>query len=75
MIEVTKYIYFWLNYFDKDNHVERILVAADYIVYLFCIGSESPESDELNLVLISDGTWINDNEYLNTATELIISTE
>lgn len=56
MMEVTKYIYFWLNYFDKDNHVERILVAADYIVYLFCIGSESPESDELNLVLISDGT-------------------
>ena len=46
---------FWLNYCDGNPHVERIPVA-----------SEITKANDLNLFLLSDGTRIDDNEYLES---------
>ena len=56
-------MYFWLNYCDK-NHIERIPVAVENIDHLFRLSSEIIEADRLHLFLLSDGTRIDDNEYL-----------
>ena len=48
-------MYFWLNYCDGNPHVERIPVA-----------SEITKANDLNLFLLSDGTRIDDNEYLES---------
>ena len=48
------------------------------IEHLFYLASEIIESDKLHLFLLSDGTQIDDNEYLESlenGTELIVSTE
>ena len=56
-------MYFWLNYYDK-NDIERIPVAVKDIDHLFNMASERIEADSLHLFLLSDGTRIDDNEYL-----------
>ena len=70
-------MYFWLNYCDK-NHIERIPVAVKNMDHLFNMASEISEADRLHLFLLSDGTWIDDNEYLSSlenGTKLIVYTE
>ena len=70
-------MYFWLNYCDK-NHIERIPVAVKNIDHLSRMASEIIEADNLHLFLLSDGTRIDDNEYLSSlknGTELIVCLE
>ena len=70
-------MYFWLNYCD-ENHVERIPVAVKNIDHLFRMATEIIEADTLHLFLLSEGTRIDENEYLEsqeTATELIVCTK
>ena len=70
-------MYFWLNYCDK-NHIEKISVTVKNIDHLFNMASEIIEADRLHLFLLSDGTRIDDNEYLESlenGTELILCTE
>ena len=67
-------MYFWLNYCDK-NRIERIPVAVENIAHLFRLASEIIEADSLHLFLLSDGTRIDDNKYLDSlenGTELIV---
>ena len=71
------FMYFWLNYCD-ESYVETILIAAKNINHLFHLASEIIEADRLHLFLLSDGTRIADNEYLESiekGTELIVCTE
>ena len=71
-------MYFWLNYSDENHHIERIPVAVKDIDHLFNMASEIIEADNLHLFLLSDGTRIDDNEYLSSlenGTELIVCTE
>ena len=71
------FMYFWLNYCDK-NHIERIPIAVKDIDHLFRLASEIIEADRFHLFLLSDGTRIDDNEYLESlenGTELIVCTE
>ena len=56
-------ICFWLNYCD-ENHVERIPIAVKNINHLFYLASEIIEVDRLHLFLLSDGTRIDEDEYL-----------
>ena len=70
-------MYFWLNYCD-GNHIERISIAVKNIGHLFHPASQIIEADRLHLFLLSDGTRIDDNEYIESLendTELIICTE
>ena len=71
-------MYFWLNYCDENHHIERIPVAVKDIDQLFNLASEIIKADRPHLFLLSDGTRIDDNEYLESlenGTELIIYTE
>ena len=75
--EPVTFMYFWLNYCDK-NHIERIPIAVKDIDHLFRLASEIIEADRLHLFLLSDGTRIDDNEYLEgleNGTELIVCTK
>ena len=47
-------MHFRLNYFDKNNHIERLPVSVKSIDNLFRKASEILESDELHLFLISE---------------------
>ena len=70
-------MYFWLNYCDK-NHIEKISVTVKNIDHLFNMASEIIAADRLHLFLLSDGTQIDDNEYLESlenGTQLIVCTE
>ena len=58
-------MYFWLNYCD-ENHIKRIPTAVKNINHLFYLASEIMETDRFHLFLLSDGTWIDDNEYLSS---------
>ena len=49
---------FWLNYSDKNSHVERIPVTVENIGHLFCRASEIVKAGVLHLFLLSDGTKI-----------------
>ena len=72
------FINFWLNYCDKNHHIERIRAAVKNIDHLFNMVSEIIKADRLHLFLLSDGTRIDDNEYLESlenGTELIVCTE
>ena len=76
-LQPTTFIYFWLNYC-TGNHIKRIAIAVKIIDHLFPMASEIIESDKLHLFLLSDGTRIDDNEYLGSLeddTELIICME
>ena len=71
------FMYFWLNYCD-ENHAERIPIAVKNIDHLFRKATEMTEADRLYLFLLSDGTRIDEDEYLGSLeddTELIICTE
>ena len=73
----SSFQYFWLNYCD-ENHIERISVAVKNIDHLFNMASEIINADRLHLFLFSDGTRIEDNEYLSSlknGTELIACKE
>ena len=75
-LQPATFMYFWLNY--CENHIERIPVAAKNIDHLFNLVSEIIKADRLHLFLLSDGTRIDDNEYLESLendTELIVCTE
>ena len=70
-------MYSRLNYCD-ENHIERILVSVKNIGQIFNLASEIIEADRLHLFLLSDGTQIDENEYLSrmeNGTELIACTE
>ena len=72
------FMYFWMNYCDENHHIERIPVAVKNIDHLFNLASEIIEADRLHLFLLSDGTRIDDNEYLEyleNGTELIVCAE
>ena len=58
--------------------IERIHVTVKNINHLFNLANEIIEADRLHLFLLSDGTWIDENEdfsSLENETELIICTE
>ena len=68
-----------MDYSDKNNNLERIPVAVKNIDHLSCMTSEILETQslKLHLLLLLDGTRIDDNEYLERlekATELIVCT-
>ena len=70
-------VYFWLNYCD-ENHIERIPIAVENIGHLFHLASQIIKADRLHLFLLSDGTRIDEDEYLESlesGTELIVCTE
>ena len=70
-------MYFWLNYCD-ENYVERIPIAMENIGQLFHLASQIIKADRLHLFLLSDGTRIDEGEYLSSledGTELILCTE
>ena len=58
--------YFWLNYCNENDHIERIPVAVKNIYHLFNLASETIKADNLHLLLFSDGTRTDDNEYLSS---------
>ena len=65
---------FWLNYCDGNHHIKRIPIAVKNMDHLFCMATEIIEFDVFNLFLLSDGTRIDDNKYLDSlenGTELI----
>ena len=71
------FTYIWLNYCN-ENHIERIPIAVKNIDHLFNMACEIIEADMLHLFLLSDGTPIDDNEYLKSLendTELIVCRE
>ena len=71
------FIYFWLNYCN-ENHIERIPVGVKNIDHLLRMVNETIKADNLHLFLLSDGTRIDNNEYLESlkyGTELIVCTE
>ena len=75
---IASFQYFWLNYCNENHHIERIPVAVKNMDHLFPLASEIIEADGFLLFLLSDGTWIDDNEYLRSlenGTELIVCTE
>ena len=72
------FMYFWLNHCNKNHIIERIPIAVKDIDHLFRMASEIIEADRLHLFLLSDGTRIDNNEYLESlenGTELIVFTE
>ena len=73
------FMYFWLNCCNENtHHIERIPVDVKDIDQLFCMTSEIIDADRLHLFLLSDGTRIDDNEYLislENGTELIFCSE
>ena len=76
-LQPTTLMYFWLNYCD-ENHIERIPIPVQNKGYLFGLVSQVIKADRLHLFLLSDGTQIDDNEYLESlenGTELIVCTE
>ena len=62
-------MYFWLNYCD-ENHVEKIPIAVKNINHLFHLASEIIEAGGLHLLLLSDGTRIDDDEYLESLEQI-----
>ena len=58
-------MYFRLNYCD-ENHVEKVPIAVKNINHLFHLAIEIIEAGGLHLLLLSDGTRIDDNEYLES---------
>ena len=71
-------MYFWLNCCDGNHRIERVPVTVKNIGHLFHLASEIIKADRLHLVLLSDSTRIDDNEYLESlenGTELIACME
>ena len=73
------FLFFWLNYCttDENHHIEIIPIVVENIDHLFRLASEIIEADRFLLFLLSDGTRIDDNDYLRSlenSTELIVCT-
>ena len=71
------FMYFWMNYRDENHHIERIPVAVKNVGHLFNLASEIIEADRVHLFLVSEGTQLDDNEYLSSlenGTELFVCT-
>ena len=71
------FMYFWLNYCN-ENHVEKIPVAVKNIDHLLNLASEMIGTNNFHLLLLFDGTRIDNNEYLSSlenGTQLIVCTE
>ena len=69
-------MYFWLNYCDKK--IDRIPVAVKNIDHFFNLANEIIKVDRPHLFLLSDGTRIDDNKYLESlenGTDLIACTD
>ena len=63
---------------NENHHIERIPVGMKNIDHLFRMASEIIKVDNLHLFLLSDGTRIDNNEYLSSlenGTDLIVCTE
>ena len=76
-LQPATFMHFWLNYCNGYHHIARIPVGVKDIDHLFNMVSEIIEADNLHLFLLSDGTRIDDNEYLSSlenGTELIVCT-
>ena len=70
-------MYSWLNFCD-ESHVQRIPIAVKNLNHLFHLASETIGADRLHLFLLSDGTRIDEDQYLSSlehGTELIVCTE
>ena len=65
------FMFFWLNYCD-ENHIKRIPIAVKNINHLFHLASEIIEADRLRLLLLPDGTRIDDNEYLESLENITV---
>ena len=75
---IASFQYFCLNYCDENHYIEGIPVAVKNIDHLFNLASEIIKANRLRLFFLSDGTRIDDNEYLESlenVTELIVCTE
>ena len=71
-------MYFRLNHCDENHHIERIPIAVQNIDHLFRVESQITKAGRLHVFLLSEGTRIDDNEYLESpenGTELIVCTE
>ena len=76
-------MYFWLN--SCEENIERIEILKYWNIpqrwktdHLFNMTGDMIKADRLHLFLLSDGTQIDDNEYLESlenGTELIACTE
>ena len=67
------FMYFWLNYYCDENHIERIPIAVRNIDHLFRLACQIIKADRLHLFFLFE-----DNEYLGSlenGTELIVCTE
>ena len=76
-MKLATFMFFWLSYRD-ENYIERIPAAVKNIDHIFHLASEIIKADRLHLCLVSDGTRIYDNEYLESlknGTELIVCME
>ena len=76
-MELATFMYFWLNYCD-ENHIEKTPIPLKDVGHIFHLASEIIKADRLPLLLLSDGTRIDDNEYLESLendTELTVCTE
>ena len=70
-------MFFWLSYC-KENPVGKIFIKAKNINHLFRIAVELMGTGEFHLFLLSEGTEIDDNEYLSSLEdniELLVSGE
>ena len=65
------FMFFWLNCCD-ENHIKRIPIAVKNINHLFHLASEIIEADRLRLLLLPDGTRIDDNEYLESLENITV---
>ena len=66
-----------MNYYNKNNHLQRIPVAAKNVDHTSGMAGEKLKSDKVHLFSLWDGTRISDNEYLEsleTATVLTVCT-
>ena len=66
-----------MNYCSKNNHLQRIPVAAKNVDHTSGMAGEKLKSDKVHLFSLWDGTRISDNEYLEsleTATVLTVCT-
>ena len=71
-------MYFRLNHCDENHHIERIPITVQNIDHLFRLDSQITKAGRLHVFLLSEGTRIDDNEYLEglqNGTELIVCTE
>ena len=60
------FMYFWLNYCNENHHIERIPIGVKNIDDLFGMASKIIKADNLHLFLLSDGTRIDNDEYLSS---------